>query len=247
MVQVKKAVYDKKGNPASEWSLNGRTDGENKEFVMTRAVTDEQFGHYSRRIQDMGIRVLKGSVPFQRTMDGLRALAEKDQRGFVDLVGPAYPKGTIALSLDMDISLSMEEMIRRGKYANEGEARENITEDRFPINRDVPEPRYSTTVLLIPPYREGITFKDQEAEMEANRLQQLGVAETLAIGARYPHLQYAYYIVGMGSSWRDSDGNRGSPGLWQGDGKRRLCLDWRYPGRQLHADVRCVALPQAGA
>jgi len=212
---------------------------------MTQRVTDEQFGQFGKRRRDLERRLLDGSVPFELAMDGLQAVIEHDQPRLVNLVGPVYPKGTIALSLEIDLSLPIEEMIRRGKYANEQEALQEITEERFPINREVPELQYSTTVLLIPPYREGITFEEQEAEMKANRLQQIDVAETLAIGAQYPHLQLAYDIIDHSSSWRVAGGNLGSPGLWQGGGRRKLCLDWRYPENQLNAYDRCVALPQA--
>jgi hypothetical protein len=172
---------------------------------------------------------------------------EADQPRLVSLTGPVYPRGTIALWLEIDLSLYLEEMIRRGKYANEEYALREITEDRFPINRDVPELQYSTSVLLVPGYRKGITFKGQDAEMETNRLQQHGVVETLAIGEQYPHLQFAYYIVGCGSSWRPPGDYLHSPALWQIDGKRKLDLDWRFPENQLNEDVRCVAAPQAVA
>jgi hypothetical protein len=218
-----------------------------KEFVMTHHVTDEQFGHFSRRRRDLERRVLEGTVPFDQAMRAMQALGEGDQQHFVSLVGPTYPKGTIALWLEIDISLPLEEMIRRGKYANEEYALREITEDRFPINRDVPELQYSTSVLLVPGYRKGITFKGQDAEMETNRLQQHGVVETLAIGEQYPHLQFAYYIVGCGSSWRPPGDYLHSPALWQIDGKRKLDLDWRFPENQLNEDVRCVAAPQAVA
>jgi hypothetical protein len=218
-----------------------------KEFVMTQYVTDEQFGHYSRRIQDLGSRVLKGSVPFERTMDGLQALIEANQPRLVDAVGPIYPRGTIVLPLMIDRSLSLEQMIRRGRYGDEEWALREITEDRFPINRDMPELRYSTTALLIPPYRIGINFADQIKEMEINQIPQFGIVETLAIGEQYPDLQLAYYMIGLVSYCRDSDGNLGSPALWRAVVKRELNLAWHGPMDRLSDLYRYVAAPQAVA
>lgn len=208
---------------------------------MTQAVTDEQFGHYCRRIHDLSGRVLRRSVPFQRTMDGLQALVEGEQRRLVGLVGPILPKGTIALSLEIDLTLSMEEMIRSGEYSNERLALQDITEDRYPIIRDVRTMWYSTTVLLIPPYREGITFKEQEEEMASNHLRQYGVAETLAIGRQYPGLQLIYCIIGLASTWHDPGGLLYSPALWSGGARRELDPYFRNPVDSLREKDRCVA------
>jgi hypothetical protein len=211
-------------------------------------VTDEQFRRFSKRVRDMERRVLyDGSVPFQFAMGGVQAIIEHDRERLIKLTGPIYPKGTIVLSLDIDLSLSLEDMIRRGKYTNEESALREITEKRYPINREVPELQYSTTILLVPPYREEINFKDQEAEMKINRLRQLGVVETLAIGEQYPHLQFGYYIIGLGSTWPDSDGTLDSPALWLYDGERELFLGWRSPELQLSGRDRCIAAPQAVA
>lgn len=211
-------------------------------------VTDEQFRSFSKRVRDMERRVLyDGSVPFHFAMDGVQAVIEHDRERLIKLTGPIYPKGTITLSLDIDLSLSLEDMIRRGKFSNEESALREITEKRFPINREVPELQYKSTVLLVPPYREEINFKDQEAEMEINRLRQLGVVETLAIGEQYPHLQFGYYIIGLGTSWPGSDGGLLSPGLWRDVGRRLFDLGWRNPEDQLGEDDRCVAVPQAVA
>jgi len=214
---------------------------------MTQRVTDEQFGQFGKRRRDLERRLLDGSVPFELAMDGLRAVIEHDQPRLVNLVGPFYPKGTIALSLEVDLSLSLADMIRRGKYANEDYALDEITEERFPINRDVPELQYSTNVMLVPRYREGITFKEQEATMATNRLRQFGVVETLAIGEQYPHLQLAYYVIGLGSTWTGPVGGLNSPVLWRDRGRRRLRLIWRDPEYRLDEFVLCVASSQAVA
>ncbi|OGY41847.1 MAG: hypothetical protein A2Y67_03265 [Candidatus Buchananbacteria bacterium RBG_13_39_9] len=41
-----------------------------------RAVTDEQLGHFSRRVHDLQTRVEKGAVDFSQVMDGLQLLNE---------------------------------------------------------------------------------------------------------------------------------------------------------------------------
>jgi hypothetical protein len=164
----------------------------------------------------------------------------------MDVAGRNYPPGTIILpELKIDLSLSLEEMIHRGRYANEDWALSEITEDRFPINRNVPERQYTTSVVLVPPYHKDITFRDQEASLTTNRLSQHGVVETLAIGEQYPHLQLAYWIIGLASPWPHPVGGLLSPGLWQHDGLRLLYLHWRSPGYRMGKRDRCVAAPQA--
>jgi hypothetical protein len=212
-----------------------------KEFVMTRCVTDEQYGHFSRRVHGLQGRVLEGSVPFDRTMEGLQALAESDQPRLVGVTGPIYPKGTIILRPEIDLTLSLEQMIRQGEYANQKWALQNITQDRFPIDCDVPEPRYTTTVILVPPYRELITFSDQLAEMGANQMRQLGLVEMLAIGRRYPDLQYGYYILGGPS--RNSEGSLNVFWLSQDKGARELHVDQCDLDIGLIRNVLCAAAP----
>lgn len=77
--------------------------------------------------------------------------------------------------------------------------------------------------------------------MEVNRLNQLGIVETLAIGAQCPHLQQAYDILGIGSSWCS---NLYSPAVRRYDGEPWLDLFWRNPTFILDANARCVASPQ---
>lgn len=203
---------------------------------MTRGVNDEQFGKFGKRRRDLERRPLEGSVPYDLAMDGLQAIVEHDQPRLADAVGPIYPRGTIALTLEMDLTLSLEERVRRGQYCDRLGWHHEITEDRYPINRDERNLQYSLGVLLVPPYFHGIELQQQEEKMLENRLCPLGFVEVLAVGEQFPQLQLGYEITHIVPLWRGIDR--------VGDGSTFI-LSGRQ-GRDLERIVRTAASPQGG-
>lgn len=118
------------------------------------------------------------------------------------------PRGTLLLSVEVDLSRLLSEMILLGRYGNAERAIMVITEERFPIHRGASPSCYRTNVLVVPPYRNNILLEAQVEEMEKRYLGQHGFDALLAVGAQYPDLQRTFDLFALGSLWNESGGRR---------------------------------------
>jgi hypothetical protein len=142
--------------------------------------------------------------------------------------------------VSVNCSLSLAEMIRLGKYDNERNAIQAITEERFPVDR-TGQLQYDKELFLIPPSRDRITTTEWKEELEANGWVLEQTSELLALGAKDPNLQLNNYIIAFGSSWRGPvGGDLDSPVLWSYDGRRGAGAGWCHLDGQWHLRDRAL-------
>jgi len=122
-------------------------------------------------------------------------------------------------SVVVDYDMSLADMIKVGKY---DWVNNDITAEYFPITGSGKVEIDFQLVHL----DKSTSSKEVLSHMEKNNLRPATLAELLAFGAKYPELQREFPICALGSSWVDSGGDRGVPGLVRRDSERGLDLGW---------------------
>ncbi len=172
---------------------------------MTRqSVTDEQYGQFCRRLDDLKRRLLQGTLPFEPTMKAVQDIIEGKRRTFKVLV---------------DYAKTLKEMIEEGKYDR---ADSYIVHENFPLQGK------GRQEVEIQPFHFGCAVKSKEVleEMEKQGFRPATLPELLALGAADRELQKEFPIVALGSRWRNPNGDLDVPILdWYGL-KRALNLNW---------------------
>ncbi|MFA5130089.1 MAG: hypothetical protein WC477_04190 [Patescibacteria group bacterium] len=141
--------------------------------------------------------------------------------------------------VSIDLSLTLTQMIKAGKYNNHKNAIASITEECFPVDR-TGTLQHDKELFLVPPSRDGITTTEWKEELEADWVLEQ-TPELLALGAKYPALQLDNYIIAFGSSWRSPGGGcLGSPVLWSHDGERKAGTFWYDLGSQCSLHNRAL-------
>ncbi len=123
------------------------------------------------------------------------------------------------IKLNIDYSENLEDLIKRGKY---DWVDSNINSSNFPNDRKDKE----KIELKLIHFGEGITTKEVLKELEAKNLRPANLYELLNLGIKESELQRKFYIVTLGSVWRDPDGSRYCAYLGRHSDGRHLHLDW---------------------
>jgi hypothetical protein len=132
------------------------------------------------------------------------------------------PKGTLLLSVEVDLTLPLSELIMRGQYDNVFEAVGTIREECFPIQFDNSTFRHRT-VLLVPPYKENISIGEQAQEIRRNSLSDHLFTALFAIGEQHPEIQRIFDLFALGFFWPVNDCKL-IPRLWGDQKSRNLSL-----------------------
>lgn len=140
-------------------------------------------------------------------------------QGYLDNPDGLKSKWPSKFMVTIDYGLSLKDMIAAGKY---GWVNWNITAENCPFKGTG---KVETDIRLIH-FNKWMTAQQVLSELEKLGLRSATLVELLALGAKYPELQYEYPIVAFGSVWRYGRG-RGSVGVLAcGVGGRRLGLDY---------------------
>jgi hypothetical protein len=139
----------------------------------------------------------------------------------------ACDSAPVGYIVSVDLSLSLADMIRAGRYDIEECAIREITEERYPVDR-TGELRYNKELFPIPPSRDFMTMSEWHAELLKNGWELERAPELYALCAKYHDLQRQRHIIAFGSSWRIpwGCGNLGSPEAWSVGGRRRTDSRW---------------------
>ncbi len=122
-------------------------------------------------------------------------------------------------SVVVDYDMSLAVMIKAGKY---DWVNNDITAEHFPVTGSG---KTEVNVELVH-LNKSVSSEAVLAHMEANGLRPATLAELLAFGAKYTEIQIEFPVIALGSSWVDSGGDRGVPGLVRRDSERGLDLGW---------------------
>ena len=117
-----------------------------------------------------------------------------------------------------DYSKTIDEMLKNGKY---DWANDDITADHFPSK----EKGTKRIKIALFKFDHDISGEDVIRKM-GKGFRPASLKEILSLGAQYPDLQRKDWIVALGSTWRDSDGNVYVPYLGNDGGFRSLYLRW---------------------
>ena len=148
------------------------------------------------------------------TPDG-KHLVEK----FADLIVGVAKKAGDLLTVTVDYSRSLAQMIAAGKY---DWVNDDITEKHFPMKGN----GKVELNLELAHFNKYISSDDAIAELKKRGLRPATLWELLAFGAKFPETQREFPIVALGSVWRDLDGDRNVPYLWGHADERSLGLCW---------------------
>lgn len=164
-----------------------------------------------------------------------RILTSKKLAGAIaDIIVGAKQAVENAFRLTVDYDLSVEDMVKFGKY---DWANSDITSGHFPVARQGKSEVKAELVHLNRCFSSG--------DEVLNELDRLGyrpadLAEDLAFGAAYPEEQRKYPIVALGSVWQYPDGGRDVVYLGVRAGDRELDLRWL--GDDWHEGWRFLAV-----
>jgi hypothetical protein len=139
----------------------------------------------------------------------------------------------IVYVISMDYAMSIEELVRLGKY---DWINENITAKHFPTKRT------GKAGIKIELVRFDRTISSEEALKEIDEMgyRAAEACELLTFGRYYPDVQREFPIVALGSFWQDDRGDRGVVCLYGGSGKRGDGIEWF--GRDWNGDWRFAAV-----
>jgi hypothetical protein len=133
-----------------------------------------------------------------------------------------------SIAVSVDLSLSLADMIRAGRYDDGAIAVFKITEERYPVDRSGGL-QYDKELFLVAPSRHWITTAEWEEERKAHGWIDEQAPELFALGAKHPNLQFQNHIIAFGSSWRNPGGGLHSPALWSVGRERRADTIWFNP------------------
>jgi hypothetical protein len=97
---------------------------------------------------------------------------------------------------------TISELIFAGKYVD---VHPHLTDSRFPNVREGIDESISVELLQFPwAQSHGIGLSGVQQRIQTFGFRTLAAAELLAIGAKYPILQYQYALVALGQAWTPS-------------------------------------------
>lgn len=152
----------------------------------------------------------------------------KPRSGFL---GPSVTVCRVRNKMNVDYSLSLVEMIKRGKY---DQTDSNITEKHFPspsIPPGVPKNKKLKVALKLVHFDQPISLEDAIAKLKKLGCRPATIWELLFFGMLYPNEQRAAPIVALGSVWPARGGHHYEACLWSDMDERLLELiefggDW---------------------
>lgn len=180
--------------------------------TMTAKQAFELGAAVQRQLPDMDPVVAQQWIEKQGALNEfLKGLADGPQNSFP------------TITVTVDHSLSVEEMVAAGRYdwANESITQEHFSHDRAGGKQEV--------VVHIVQYDKWMSSEDVERDFDSRGLRVATNAVVLALGAQCPELQRENPIVGLGSRWRDPFDFVYVPVLREIGGERELNLSW-YEG-----------------
>ena len=125
------------------------------------------------------------------------------------------------LSVNIDYSATLSEMISAGDYADINKA---INQKFFPALDKYREIKKKTSIqVALFSFNYPVTSDMVIAEMHKNNYRPAVLAELLALGASFPGLQLRFTIIALGSVWRRAE-KRAVPVIGYASGKRFLNL-----------------------
>lgn len=125
---------------------------------------------------------------------------------------------TDTVTLIIDYSQSLEEMVAAGDYDSTGS---DITEENFPVGEGASE--VEAVLVNLGRYE---TSDEAIAELERQGLRPATMVELLAFCAQPADPQRDYSIVALGSIWASPDGRSLVGYLWGSAGYPKLDLGW---------------------
>jgi hypothetical protein len=114
-----------------------------------------------------------------------------------------YPSFSVQVNYD----LTVEELVKAGKYSW---AMLSINSNNF----SSPEKDIATIDIFLVNFNRNLSSEDVVKELDRQGLRPATLKELASLGAQYPHLQYEFPIVALGSPWRDPDGALQVPFLY---------------------------------
>lgn len=120
--------------------------------------------------------------------------------------------------LTIEPDLAFEDRITRGNY---GWRNSDLTEKRFPVTAE----QVGDWEWKLFHFDRDISSEEDIRLMKEDGYDAGQIGHILTFGEKYPEEQRKYPIIGLGSVARVSLRRR-VPGLWVGDGRRELGLDW---------------------
>ncbi len=137
------------------------------------------------------------------------------------------------LTLDVDYTKTVEQMVEAGKYDWKNS---DIGSKNFPVKR-----RESGKVEVhLFHFNRAVSSDDAIKELGRMGFRPAELPELLALGAQHPEEQRKYPIIALGSVWRSPDGDRSVPYLGGSGSGRGLGLDWF--GGEWSGDYRFAAV-----
>ncbi len=129
-------------------------------------------------------------------------------------------------ALVLDPSVPLEEQVQRGNYNYANPA---ITQEHFSLTLSG-----GCEVVLFDPHGT-VSSEEMVRRMKQDGYVPATLDDALAMGTQFPERQRQNPIVFLGSVWRDGDGSRRVPVLFDWSGERGLGLGWFVYGWS----VRC--------
>ncbi len=152
----------------------------------------------------------------------LLKVIEKNNISIPEVINFIEGKAKEEISLTVDYSQTLEQMIANGKYDWHNNS---ITEKNFPIPTELVGEKVVVSAKLFHFNRE-VSNKEAIAEMNKDGYRPATLAELLALGEAQPDLQRQFPIIALGSVWRVGGGDRRVSSLSVDDGRRELYLSW---------------------
>lgn len=125
----------------------------------------------------------------------------------------------------IDLSMSDVEMIRSAQLDNEDSAMRELTEERFPIQRNGLL-QYEKDLYLVAPSKEGMLTRPWQRERRKNQWIDERLPEMLALAAYFPDLQRETDIIACFTSRHVPGGRFRLPELWCNVGERMASVTW---------------------
>jgi len=126
------------------------------------------------------------------------------------------------ISLTIDYSQSIKQMIEAGKYDWKNG---DIKEKHFPFPTELSGKKITVSTKLFH-FGRKISTEDAIYEMGKDGYRPATLAELLALGVKHRELQRPFPVIALGSIWRYAVDDRSVPYLNVDGRKRRLSLGW---------------------
>jgi hypothetical protein len=160
---------------------------------------------------------------FGGTMENIYRLATPEGRKTLEAIAKLIVDDASAVEsaylVAMDYALSIEELVRFGKY---DWANSDITSKHFSTKRTG---KVGINVKLIH-FNRVISSYEALREMDNLGYRPAEACELLAFGAKYPDVQREFPIIALGSVWQRLDGARYVLYLFRDDAERYAYLAW---------------------